>query len=122
MKGRAAGVGVCKPALSAAIAADLEAWPPDSVATDLGKSFPIIVGGVDKFLALWFSKVEAKALNAGDRPLTRTLSALTDTLLERCDFSGAPDLPPMTGTLLLGLYQMANTSIIHKFLRHYEHR
>lgn len=57
------------------------------------------------------SKVEAKALNAGDLPLTRGLSEVKeDTLLERCDFSGAADLPPYeTGILLLGLYDVTYT-------------
>lgn len=73
---------------------------------DLGYNFDPIGGGVDRFLTLDFSKVAARAVNAGDRPLTRSLSGLKDTLLERCDFSGAEDLPPYeAGILLFGFYE-----------------
>lgn len=85
-----AGAGCSKPALRAAIAADLEA---ESGVTDFGYIFRTIGGGVDIFLAPAFSKFAARALKAGDLPLTRTLSGLNDILLERCDFSGAADLP-----------------------------
>ena len=52
---------------------------------------------------LTFPKFAASALKAGDRPLTRDLSVLEVTLLDRgCGLSGTLDLPLYTGTLLLG--------------------
>lgn len=38
---------------------------------------------MERFLAFGFSKAAAKALKAGDLPLTLTLSGLKDMLLER---------------------------------------
>lgn len=62
---------------------------------DFGYSFLIIGGGVERFLTFEFSKVAASALKAGDLPLTRTRSGLTDMLRERWEVSGKPlDLPP----------------------------
>lgn len=89
-----AGPGFSKPAVSDAIADDFEANFDESGVTDLGYNFLTIGGGVERFLALAFSKVAANALKAGDLPLTRTRSGLKDMLLERCDFSGTLDLPP----------------------------
>lgn len=82
--------------MSAAIADDFEANFDESGVTDFGYSwdFLTIGGGVERFLALAFSKVAASAVKAGDLPLTRTRSGLKDMLLERCDFSGTLDLPP----------------------------
>ena len=99
-----AGGGCSKLALSAAMAAFLEASLDDSVVTDLGYSLLTIGGGVERFLALGFSKFAANALKAGDLPLTRTRSGLNDTLLDRCAFSGTLlDLPPyITGALRFG--------------------
>lgn len=79
-----AGAGCSKPALIKAMAADLEVSFAGSRIPDFGKSFVTIEGGVDIFLAFVFSKLAARALNAGDLPLSRTLSGLNDdTLLER---------------------------------------
>lgn len=71
---------------------------------DFGKGFLTTGGGVERFLE--FSKVAARALKAGDLPLTRTRSGLKDILLERCccDFSGTAaveDLPPYCPPVLL---------------------
>lgn len=75
-------------------------------------------GGVDRFLALLgLSKVEARALKAGDLPRTRFLSGATDKLLERCcGFSPPPALPAMaaTGILLLGFFNF------NKFINTYK--
>lgn len=77
------------------MAEDLGARLAESGVIDFGYSFLIIGGGVERFLAFGFSKVAASALKAGDLPLTRTRSGLTDMLRERWDFSGKPpDLPP----------------------------
>ena len=68
-----------------------------SFATDFGYSFLIIGGGVERFLAFELSKLAASALKAGDLPLTRTRSGLTDMLREERweDLSGTLlDLPP----------------------------
>jgi hypothetical protein len=74
---------------------DLDAADDESGVTDFGYSFLIIGGGVERFLTFEFSKLAANALKAGDLPLTRTRSGLTDILRERWDFSGKPpDLPP----------------------------
>lgn len=54
-----------------------------SCAPDFGYSFLTIGGGVERFLVFVFSKVAASALKAGDLPLTRTRSGLTDMLRER---------------------------------------
>lgn len=91
-----AGGDCSKEALSAAIAADLEASFAESGVTDFGYIFLTTGGGVERFLALvlGFSKLAASALKAGDLPLTRTRSGLKDMLLDRCDFSGTLDLPP----------------------------
>jgi hypothetical protein len=77
------------------MADDLGASVAESGVMDFGYSFLIIGGGVERFLTFEFSKVAANALKAGDLPLTRTRSGLTDMLRERWDFSGKPpDLPP----------------------------
>jgi hypothetical protein len=98
-----AGGGCSKLAVSAAIAEELEASFAESGLTDFGYTFLTTGGGVERFLALGLSKLAARALKAGDLPLTRTLSGLKDMLLERCDLSGTLDLPPCeTGVLRLG--------------------
>ena len=79
------------------MAEDFGASIAESVVTDLGYSFLITGGGVERFLELGFSKLAARALKAGDRPLTRTRSGLTDMLREERweDLSGTLlDLPP----------------------------
>lgn len=97
-----AGGGCSKLELKVAMAEDF-AFFSESGVPDLGYTFLTSGGGVDRFLALGFSKLAARALNAGDLPLTRTLSGLKDMLLERCDFSGAADRPPYeTAVLLFG--------------------
>lgn len=68
--------------VSAAMAADFGASIAESGVTDFGYSFLTTGGGVERFLALGFSKVAASALKAGDLPLTRTRSGLTDMLRE----------------------------------------
>jgi hypothetical protein len=50
---------------------------------DFGYSFLTTGGGVERLRVSGFSKLAARALNAGERPRTRTLSGLKDTLLER---------------------------------------
>lgn len=65
-----------------AIAEDLEASFAESGVTDFGKIFLTTGGGVERFLALGFSKLAASALKAGDLPLTRTRSGLKDMLLD----------------------------------------
>lgn len=77
------GPDFSKPALSAAIAEAFEASFAESGVTDFGYNFLTTGGGVERFLALGFSKVAARALNAGDLPLTRTRSGLKDMLRER---------------------------------------
>lgn len=72
-----------KPTVRAAIDADFGANFAESGVTDFGYNFLTTGGGVDKFLALGFSKAAARALKAGDRPLTRTRSGLKDMLLDR---------------------------------------
>ena len=62
---------------------------------------------MDRFRGLGFSKFAARALNAGDLPLTRARSGLNDvTLLDRCcGFSGTPTdlpIPWAVGVRLLG--------------------
>lgn len=90
-----AGGGCSKLELSAAIAADFGADFAESGVTDLGYSFLTTGGGVERFLAFGFSNAAAKALKAGDLPLTRTRSGLKDMLRERWDLSGTLlDLPP----------------------------
>lgn len=99
------GGGCSKVAVSDAIALDRAAAFGESAVPDFGYGFLTSGGGVDRFLAFAFSNVEARALKAGDLPLTRTRSGLNDTLLERCGFSVATDLPPCddTGARLFGL-------------------
>lgn len=75
--------GCSKEALSAAIADDLGATLIESGLIDFGIIFLTTGGGVERFLALGFSKLAARALKAGDLPLTRTRSGLNDILLER---------------------------------------
>ncbi|KAL7587239.1 hypothetical protein Lser_V15G38172 [Lactuca serriola] len=94
------GGGCSKVAVSDAIALDRAAAFGESAAPDFGYGFLTRGGGVDRFLAFAFSNVEARALKAGDLPLTRTRSGLNDTLLERCGFSVATDLPPCDDTAL----------------------
>lgn len=73
----------------------------ESGVTDLGYSFLTTGGGVERFLAFWLSNVAASALNAGDLPLTRTLSGLNDMLLDRCcDLSGTLARPPYEAGVL----------------------
>lgn len=62
------------------MAAELGADVAVSGEMDFGKIFLATGGGVERFLALGFSKLAARALNAGDLPLTRTLSGLKDML------------------------------------------
>lgn len=89
---------------SAAMDLDFDASIAESGVVDLGYSFLITGGGVERFLALALSKVAASALKAGDLPLTRTRSGLTDMLREeRWDLSGTLlDLPPYVGVRRLG--------------------
>ena len=98
-----AGGGLSKLALRAA---NVEDFATDNFAEseliNFGKIFRFIGGGVERFLALGFSKLAANALKAGDLPLTRTLSGLKDMLLDRCDLSGTADLPPYATGLLFG--------------------
>lgn len=98
------GGGCSKVAVSDVIAVDRTTTLGESVAPDFGYGFLTRGGGVDRFLAFAFSNVEARALKAGDLPLTRTRSGLNDTLLEHCGFSVATDLPPCddTGARLFG--------------------
>ena len=88
--------GCSKLELSAAMAADFGAVFAESGVIDFGYSFLTTGGGVERFLALGFSKLAASALKAGDLPLTRTRSGLTDMLREeRWVLSGTLlDLPP----------------------------
>jgi hypothetical protein len=62
--------------------------------SDLGCSFLTTGGGVER-LRSGFSKFAASALNAGDRPLTRTRSGLKDMLLLDlpCALSGTLERP-----------------------------
>jgi hypothetical protein len=97
--------GCSKLEVSAAMALDFDASIAESGVVDFGYSFLITGGGVERFLALELSKVAASALKAGDLPLTRTRSGLTDMLREeRCwDLSGTLlDLPPYVGVLRFG--------------------
>lgn len=85
-----------------AIEDDLGANLAESGEMDFGYSF-LTTGGVERFLAFGFSKFAARALKAGDLPLTRTRSGLKDMLRDRCDLSGTLDLPPYdVGVRLLG--------------------
>jgi hypothetical protein len=97
--------GCSKLEVSAAMALDFDASIAESGVVDFGYSFLITGGGVERFLALELSKVAASALKAGDLPLTRTRSGLTDMLREeRCwDLSGTLlDLPPYVGVRRFG--------------------
>lgn len=96
--------GCSKLEVSAAMALDFDASIAESGVVDFGYSFLITGGGVERFLALALSKVAASALKAGDLPLTRTRSGLTDMLREeRWDLSGTLlDLPPYEVVRRLG--------------------
>lgn len=96
MLSRADG-GCSKVELIEAMAVDFGPSIAESGVLDFGYSFLATGGGVERFLALAFSKVAASALKAGDLPLTRTRSGLTDMLREERweDLSGTLlDLPP----------------------------
>lgn len=75
-------VGLSKEDVIGAIDADFGLAILSGV-TDFGYSFLTTGGGVERLRVSGFSKLAARALNAGERPRTRTLSGLNDTLLER---------------------------------------
>lgn len=77
-------IGPSKELVRALIADCLHEGFDESGAPDLGKSFLIAGGGVERFLVLLgLSKADVNMVKAGDFPRTRGRSGLVDMLLGR---------------------------------------